>query len=159
MRSVRVFTTVSKDKNNSLSFAGVYKILQLFETPSGKKLSSRAIRGSIVTNSRYKNMTSQEKEDLASSMNHTLPTAQRYYDYRKITDAVAKTLSTKRKLSLSMDQNDVPLNLSATQESILATPTKLKPCSSSTPLKSPARQDLNDSVISLRCRKVKRVKK
>lgn len=151
-----VFTTTIKTKdNNSLSFSGVYQILQLYETTAGKKLSTRAIRGSKVTNSRYLNLSHQEQEDLASSMSHSLSTAQRYYNHKKVTDSVANTLSQKRKLSCSAD--NIP-SLSSTLDSTLDSPKKLNDLlpTTSTPIK--LNEDQNDSVISLRCRRVKKFK-
>lgn len=128
-----VFTTVHKVPNKELSLSGIFSILQLTTTDSGKKLSSRAIRGSIVTNSRYLDLSLQDQEDLASSMSHTLPTARRYYNYKKITDSVAKTLN-KSNADIS--------------------PSKPSPPKTSTPKKR--KKDSNDSVINLRCRKIKK---
>lgn len=141
-----IFTTTNKKTNNSLSFSGVYNILQLYETSTGKKLSSRAIRGSLVTNSRYLDMSHQEQEDLASSMSHTLPTAQRYYNYKNITDSVSKALSKKRERSSSAHENFGESS---------QTPRTSTPCKKT----KIDKEDPNESVISLRCRKVKKAKK
>lgn len=88
-----VFSTVFKTENRSLSLPGLFKILQSYETESGKKISTRAVRGSKVTNSRQHSYSQQQIADRASAMSHTIPTQDRYYNYRELTDSVASTLA------------------------------------------------------------------
>ena len=83
-----------------LNYSAIYKILQKYTTNSGKKLSSRALRGSRVTNSRKKNLSDQDKRDLANAMSHSLTTAERSYNYTNITDSVRKVLTLNRSLNL-----------------------------------------------------------
>lgn len=109
-----VFTTVKKNSNCQMSLASIWKILQSCETSSGKKMSSRAIRGSKVTNTRYKNLTNQEMRDHATSMSHSIATQDRYYDYKHLSDSVVNTLSNqpststpKKSRTLSASENSV----------------------------------------------------
>lgn len=90
-----------------LSFALVYKILQKYTTPSGKKISSRSVRGSIVTNSRRDNLSQSQKVDLAKSMNHDIATAERHYNYHDISDSVRNVLSTSHSTPVKYN-SDLP---------------------------------------------------
>ena len=78
-----------------LNYSAIYKILNKFRTKSGKALSSRALRGSEVTNSRQKNLTEKEKQDLATSMSHSVATAERSYNFSTVNNAVKNVLSKK----------------------------------------------------------------
>lgn len=57
-----------------LSFKEHFTILQRKEL-NGKKLSSRAVRGSLVTINRETNASIEVQKDLADSMSHSLPVA------------------------------------------------------------------------------------
>ena len=79
--------------DQSLGLSAAYKILQKFETTSGKKISSRTIRGSIVSNSRERNFSDEHLNHLAKSMNHSRSTADSYYDYSSINNSISQVLS------------------------------------------------------------------
>lgn len=79
-----------------LNYSSLYKILQKFETTSGKKLSSRALRTSKITESRKRKLSQEDKVALAESMNHTLATAERNYNFKSPSESVVKVLSRKR---------------------------------------------------------------
>ena len=86
-----VFPPLSKASSplgQELSLSSAWKIQQKFETRSGKKISSRVVRISKVTNSREANFTREECDNLASVMNHSSATAERHYIYRDVTQAV-----------------------------------------------------------------------
>ena len=104
----------------ALNYSSLYKILQKFSTSTGKKLSSRVLRTSKITESRKKNMTHEEKTALAGAMNHTLATAERSYNYRRPSEYVAKVLSRTKSSSFSEESSLIEDNM---------------PLSSSTPLK------------------------
>ena len=73
-----VFHPLSKASSplgQELSLSSAWKILQKFETRSGKKISSRVVRTSKVANSREANFTREECDNLASVMNHSSATA------------------------------------------------------------------------------------
>ena len=82
----------------SLTFSSIYKIMQKFSTSSGKKLSSRALRGSKVTDSRNKNYSLEQKQQLATAMSHSLQTADRNYNYSEVSDSVAKVIALDKSL-------------------------------------------------------------
>ena len=76
-RLKNVFPPLSKASSplgQELSLSSAWKILQKFKTRSGKKISSRVIRTSKVTNS-----GEEECDNLASVMNHSSATAGRHY--------------------------------------------------------------------------------
>ena len=100
----------------------IYKILQKFQTPSGKRLSSRALRTSKITESRKRKMSEEDKVALAEAMNHTLATAERNYNYCRPSDSVVKVLSKSK--STSFSEEDTGMNLTL-------------PLLSSTPVKRP----------------------
>jgi len=77
---------------NTLSLSSAWSILRKFKTESGKRLTSRVARVSRITISRSKDLSLQERQDLAKSMNHDLATANRFYDYTDIKDSVKRTL-------------------------------------------------------------------
>ena len=79
-----------------LSLSAAWKILQTFKTSSGKKLTARSARASKVTNSRKKNFSQSACADLAKSMNHSLQTANRYYDFNDISDSVVRSLELEK---------------------------------------------------------------
>lgn len=70
--------------NKTMAFSSATSILKKFETESGKKLTSRVGRRSTITNSRDVPLTNAQVKDLASSMNHTVATAERYYNFKDI---------------------------------------------------------------------------
>lgn len=84
--------THSPSADRELSFSGIYRILNKFKTSSGIPLSSRILRKSIVTNSRSKNVSDEEKRTLAEAMNHSLSTANRYYNFNSINNSVVQAL-------------------------------------------------------------------
>ena len=69
-----------------LSFSSAFNILQKFKTESGKKLSSRAIRGSKITITREAGVTDEERRNLARSMSHSVETAERYYNFSELSN-------------------------------------------------------------------------
>lgn len=84
-----------------LSYSSACKILQSFETLSGKKLTSRSIRGSKITSNRDSDYTEKEKTDLAKAMSHSVSTADRYYNYRDLSDSVHHSLSISKQRQTS----------------------------------------------------------
>ena len=76
-----------------LSFSSACRILKTFETKTGKKITSRTIRGSRITSNRCTNYSDKEKSDLAKAMSHSVATAERYYDYSDVTQSVSNSLS------------------------------------------------------------------
>ena len=91
-----VFPAICKSNSKldqSLGLPAAFKILQKFQTSSGKKISSRSIRGSIVSNSREKKLPEEHLNHLAKSMNHSRSTADKHYDYSSINSSIAHVLS------------------------------------------------------------------
>ena len=71
-----VSTTVHKEpRNKALSFSGIYNIRQNVSTSSVEILSTRSVRGLLITNSRVHDLTDQQAKDRANSMFHTVTTA------------------------------------------------------------------------------------
>ena len=95
-----VFTSCTNQFSTAtcLNFSSIYKIMQKFSTSSGKKLSSRALRGSKVTDSRNNNYSQEQREQLATAMSHSLQTADRNYNYSNISDSVAKVIALDKSL-------------------------------------------------------------
>lgn len=85
-----VFINGKTSKTPILSFSSVHSILQNFKTSSGKKLGSRIIRCSKITNSRDLDLSHQEQLDLARSMSHTLPTADKHYNHKALGNSLSK---------------------------------------------------------------------
>ena len=118
-----VFTTIHKNLNSEISYSGIYNILQKCETNCGKKICSRSVRGSLITNSREdRHLTDQQKEDKAQSMSHTVSTADRYYNFKGLGDSVVSTLS----LDQSSDTSDVRHLPSTSTAPLTSTPLKRK---------------------------------
>lgn len=128
-----VFTTIHKKINNKLSLAGVGNVFQTFETDTGKKLGSRSIRKSKITNSRYMNLSDQQIKDRATSMSHTVSTAERYYNHKRLSDSVVSALS---------------------QSAI--EPDMAEPTCSSTPRKKRKNSELDITIKTLRSKKIKK---
>jgi len=84
-----------------MSLSGAYHVLQSFRTKSGKRISSRSVRGSKVTTNRAGDSTDAEKRDMAKAMGHDEATANRYYDYWDLDDSVVKVLEKENKTVLS----------------------------------------------------------
>ena len=80
--------TVDKE----LSYGSLYNILSQFKSRSGVKLSSRNIRRARITNTRDNNISPASKKKLAKAMNHTLETAERYYNFEDENNSVAAAL-------------------------------------------------------------------
>ena len=110
--------------SQELGFSSAYNILQKFRTKSGKKLSTRMIRGSNITNSRNTGVTDQERRDLAQSMNHSVETAERYYNFTSLSDSVANSLSLLSKHSAFDTDNSDCLSEKAPSPQISSTPIK-----------------------------------
>ena len=87
--------TKTNSDNDSMTYGGAYKILQKFMTSSGNKISTRSVRRSRITNSRSMDLSDQQKKDMAASMSHTLETAEKYYNYKKVTDSVVSSLAAR----------------------------------------------------------------
>ena len=100
--------------SKEISFSSAWKILQSFETKSGKKLSSRVIRGSRVTNRNREGLSDAERRDMASAMKHSVSTADRYYNYSSTTDSVLRHLSLEKKLKC---RSSNPISSTPTQQS------------------------------------------
>ena len=110
--------------SKNASFSSAWRILQSFQTKSGKKLSSRAIRGSRVTNLNKESLSDSQRIDLASAMNHSVSTADRYYNYSSGTDSVVRSLSLEKKIATkpaSTLHSSTPLQQQETQTSELET--------------------------------------
>ena len=164
-----VFTTVHKEPhNNELSFSGIYNIMQNFTTSSGKKLSTRSVRGSLITNSRDHDLTDQQAKDRANSMSHTVTTAERYYNHKDISDSVVNTLllddeietsaASSRHATSTPKKTVSSSTLSTVSASVSSTPTA---STSNTPTPSTSKiirpTDLNETFKTLRSKKVVRV--
>lgn len=103
----KVINTLS---STDLSLSSAWHILQKFETASGKKMTSRVLRASRVSNSRNnKSITQEQKQHLAASMNHNVATAERYYNYSTITNSVVSTLQMDRQASTSRSASKLSL--------------------------------------------------
>lgn len=155
---VNVFINGWKNsKRPVMSFSTVNHILQHYETLGGKKLGSRAIRGSKATNIRNMDLTHQQKTDFAKSMSHSLLTAERYYNYAEISNSVAKTVTLekrKRAGNESVDTTASDLDQSFSVNMIetnicTSTPVKINNTSKST-------NELNETIKQLRSKKIKR---
>lgn len=77
----------------NMSYSTFNNILDKLVTRSGKKLSSRIVRGSTITNNRTLNVTHSERLHLAKAMSHSVATAERYYNYSDVSNSVVETLS------------------------------------------------------------------
>lgn len=84
--------------SKALGFSNVYKILQKFQTTSEKKISSRIIRKSTVTNSVKGNCTYKDRLHLAKSMSHNMSTADVHYDRINKKDSVLHRLSKRKEI-------------------------------------------------------------
>ena len=103
-----VFPVKKHMKNSApknVSFSSHWKILQSKESESGRKLSSRIIRRSRITSRNAQPLTDSEKRDMATAMNHTVSTADRYYNYTAVTDSVVRSLSLQKKLARSSGES------------------------------------------------------
>lgn len=56
--------------SNNMTFASFYNILQKLESKSGKKVSSRTVRGSKITHNRSLNVSDTSRRHLAKAMSH-----------------------------------------------------------------------------------------
>ena len=130
--------------NEDLSLAAAWKILQKFQTSSGKKLTCRSVRRSRITNSRNLNLSYQEQSDMAASMNHSVQTAERYYNYKKITDSVASSLAAKSRKNLSCEGSKSFEDFSKGEDSFSFNESSLHKAGSSTP-KKPEKRVLSES--------------
>jgi len=63
---------------------------------------------SRITNSRKQNLTREQKEDLARSMNHDITTAERYYNYTSVNDSVVNVLSMEADLAADRNKTSTP---------------------------------------------------
>ena len=152
------------------SLASAWRILQSFQTPSGKKLSSRTIRSSRITNRNKYSLTDAQKRDLADSMNHSVSTADRYYNYSSVTDSVVRTLSLEKRIQ-SVNSPNVPsstpiqpqLQEIASQESMAAGPSgvernigkrKLFVSESESEPECPDEPPLDSTLLTLRRKKI-----
>ena len=99
-----------------LSYSNLHHIMQSFSTTTGKKLSSRSSRASKVTNSRKNALSEQEKQSLAKAMNHSLQTAERYYNFDDLKNSVVKSLAIGNDDALSDSSDEGSLNLDSTVE-------------------------------------------
>ena len=122
--------------SEELTFSSTYKILQKFTTESGQKLSSRAIRGSKITNNRTRGTTDQERRDLARAMTHSVETAERYYNFEELSSSVSRSLSRlsqSNQSAVEKDLTNASMDTSETSLSVLEPPT---PEDTSTPRKT-----------------------
>lgn len=146
---ISVFTTINKKINNKLSVASAFNILTNFETSSGKKMGSRAIRKSKITNSRYLNLSDQQVKDRATSMSHTVSTAERYYNHKALSDSVVSALSQSTSESAIPD----PTSTSTPKKKCDLDQANEKNC---TPLAKKRKCDLDETIKTLRSKKIKR---
>lgn len=114
MFPVRSYCSLSKSEinpktANEMGYSTVYKILSKFKTASGKKLGSRVIRSSKVTNARNALVSSEDKEHLARSMSHSLSTSEKYYDLSSTKNSVIKCISRQHSTPIK-DENSEPLS-------------------------------------------------
>ena len=86
--------------SKDLSFSSACRILKSFQTASGKKMTSRTIRGSKITSNRDSDCTDKERSDMAKAMSHSVSTAERYYNYRGLERSVAASLSVTKSRNL-----------------------------------------------------------
>ena len=94
-----MFVSSSKINSNleqELSLPAAHRILQSLQTKSGKKLSSRSIRGSIISDSRQKNLPEETLNHIANSMSHSRKTADKFYDYNTLENSILHTLHSKK---------------------------------------------------------------
>ena len=78
---------------HELSYAGAWKVLQKFRTASGKRLSSRVARASLITNSRKSKISEEEARTLAKAMNHSYDISNKHYDFTEVADAAADAMA------------------------------------------------------------------
>lgn len=70
-------------------------------TLSGKKLTPRTVRQSVVTNSRNDKISDSDRRDLARTMNHDPSTAEKYYAKQDMNRCLTNSIKvTMRKRSL-----------------------------------------------------------
>ena len=126
--------------------------MKKFQTQSGKSFTSRVVRKSKVTNSRKSNFTDAHRATLAKSMNHSVPTADAYYDLACVKDSVLKTVANdailrlKRKSTILSDALTEGTEVSLSSGDLYtSTPTKKKRSIVSTG------QNVNDASSPLVC--------
>lgn len=157
---VVVFPNYTNSTNPVLSLSATHKILQKFQTKKGQKLSSRVVRASKITHSRERNISEEEKRSLAISMNHSLQTAERYYNFNELSNSVAKSIELQDSHDETCVNEDRGAEETVTDNAIecqeefensMVLPT---PSYSSTPLKRKISQ-LDETLKHLRSKKVK----
>ena len=101
-----------------LNYSSLYKIMQKFTSKSGKKLSSRALRGSRITDSRNKNHAHEQRTMSAETISHSLLTADKNDNFSDITNSGVA--------SLALQNNQDTSNADKTHATIPATSNPVK---------------------------------
>ena len=86
------FAKFNSQPDHHMGLSAAFKILQKFKTKSGKRISSRIVRGSKVTAAREKNLPEATLSHIAKSMNHTRHTADKHYNYDSLQNSVNQAL-------------------------------------------------------------------
>jgi hypothetical protein len=150
-------TGLTKALSTEMSFSAACRILQKFVSSTGKKLTSRVARRSIITNSRKLNLSDHQRREYAKSMSHTPETADRYYNFTDLSNSVTQCLSIQKKHS------ETTVSQESSNNSIAEAP-----CSTSTPIKvdnisarkrkfSEVNEGLDATLKNLRNKKIKSV--
>ena len=102
------------------------KILSSNKLESGKKIGSRIIRKSLITNSMSKDLSHSERYNMARTMNHSLDTQERYYNRNNVTDSVVKHITNSSQPSTSrsapLPDPSTPQRPSSSTSSLLESP-------------------------------------
>ena len=86
------FAKFNSQPDHHMGLPAAFQILQKFKTKSGKRISSRIVRGSKVTATREKNLPEATLNHIAKSMNHSRHTADKHYNYDSLQHSVNQTL-------------------------------------------------------------------
>ena len=91
------------------SFGAAHRILQKFETSSGKKLSSRVARSSKVTNTYKRKLSEGVNRVYATAMNHSVAVAHDHYNFNEVSDAAADVIAMDLAMNKNGGTNDLTL--------------------------------------------------
>lgn len=148
-------TQLSNTADKELSFSAIGRILGKFRTSSGVKMSTRVLRHSKVTNSRAKNINTDQRREIAEAMNHSLETANRYYNFTSANSSVVKTIEFHH-LSTTDESTefcDSEHESSTPSQPMTSTPLKRK----ADHVNTEAPDQANETIKVLRNKKIKRI--
>ena len=157
---------------DNLSYSSINAILAKFPTMSGKKISTRSLRGSMVTTNRDPKYSQEYKKALARAMSHSYATSERSYNYQDVSVNVVEALSKNSTASCATTEAE---SCATTEAESCATTEAESNCttteaevnissgslnldiqpSTSTPIKVKRKLNLDDTLKNLRSKKIK----